>query len=398
MITPTPRSGGQPDTASTAPVVPVYGVDTLGAVLPGAAAALGVSTGQPALPFPESRAVCVVLVDGLGAELLAEAGASGGDAPFLTALASSDNPTGCPATLRVGCPTTTATSMGSFGTGLPPGKHGMVGFQVRDPVRGVLLNQLRWDPYTDPIDWQPWPTVFRTCVDAGITVTRIGADEFAGSGLTVAAHRGGEFVGAKELSARVDAAVAALGGSGRSLVYLYWGAVDAAGHEHGWRSAEWRAELRRTDAELARLAGSLPADTQLIITADHGMVDVPHSGRLDMAARPELRRGIVIFGGEPRMVQLYCRYGQTDAVAARMREAVGDRAWVRTRAEAVDEGWFGPVDPRVADRIGDVLIAARRSFAVVDSGLAPKKMLALIGHHGSLTEAEQIVPLLMARS
>ncbi|MBN9611197.1 MAG: alkaline phosphatase family protein [Actinobacteria bacterium] len=387
---------------SDRPVVPVYGIGTLGAVLPGAAAALGVPTGLPALPFPEVRSVCVVIVDGLGADLLDAAGPGGPDsadrceAPFLTGLTSVPRPAGCPDTLRVGCPTTTATSMGSFGTGQPPGRHGMVGYQIRDPIRGVLLNQLRWDPYTDPVDWQPLPTIFGLCVAAGIDVCRIGAEEFAGSGLTVAAHRGGTFVGAKELSARVDAAIAAAHRQTRSLIYLYWGGVDSAGHEHGCRSAEWRTEVRGTDAQLARLAAGLPPDTLLVITADHGMVDVPHAGRLDMASRPELRRDIAVFGGEPRMVQLYCRYGQVDEVATRMRDAVGDSAWVRTRAEAIDEGWFGPTEPRVADRIGDVLIAARGSFAIVDSGLQHKKSLALIGHHGSLTEAEQLVPLLVA--
>lgn len=382
---------------SAPPVVPAYGVGTLGAVLPGAAAALGVTTGLDALPIPGARAVCVVLIDGLGAELLAEAtaGPDGGDAPFLAELWRSPRPAGCPETLRVGCPTTTATSMGSFGTGLPPGRHGMVGFQVRDPIRGVLLNQLRWDPYTDPVDWQPWPTVFTRCVSGGVQVTRIGAEEFAGSGLTAAAHRGGTFVGAKDLAPRVDAALAAMKSPARALVYLYWGAVDAVGHEHGWRSAAWRAELRRTDRELARLARQLPADTVMVITADHGMVDVPHDQRLDLAGAPELRSGISVLGGEPRMVQAYCRYGEVDEVAARMREAVGDRAWVRTRTEAIAEGWFGPVDPRVVERIGDVLVAARGSFALIDSAIMSKKAFALIGQHGSLTEAEQLVPLLI---
>src|SRR5699024_10285438 len=109
-------------------------------------------------------------------------------------------PDGCPTTLRAGCPTTTATSMGSFGTGLAPGQHGLLGFRVRDPARGVLINALRWDPYTDPIDWQPRQTIFDRCAAAGIAVTRIGAEEFAGTGLTVASQRGGAFIGHEKLA------------------------------------------------------------------------------------------------------------------------------------------------------------------------------------------------------
>jgi hypothetical protein len=170
--------------------------------------------------------------------------------------------------------------------------------------------------------------------------------------------------------------------------------VDAAGHEYGWRSPAWRDALREVDVALSDLASRLPGDTRLVITADHGMVDVPHHRRLDLAAMPALREGIAVLGGEPRFTQLYCRDGQADAVAARMADAAGDRAWVRTREAAIADGWFGPVDERVMARIGDVLVAARGDFAVVDSAVTRRQMLALIGQHGSLTEDEQLVPLL----
>lgn len=380
-------------TASTVPVIPEYGTGTLGAVLPGVSAALGVPTDLPALSLPPADRACVVLLDGLGAELLAEAAADG-DAPFLADLASSAGE--LPSYLRVGCPTTTATSMGSLGTGLPPGRHGLVGYQVRDPGRGTLLHELKWDPYTDPVDWQPHPTVFGRLAAAGVAVTNIGNPEFAGSGLTAAAHRGGDFLGVKELAGRVTAAVDLLRRPAGGLVYLYWGAIDSAGHEHGWRSKPWRRELRATDARLAELAAELPKGTLLVVTADHGMVDVPHAGRFDITDRPELRRGIALLGGEPRFVQLYLRDpGATAELTAQFAEVLGDRAWVRSRDQAVAEGWFGPVDPRVEQRIGEVLIAARGDFALIDSVLMHERALKLIGHHGSLTEAEQLVPLLV---
>lgn len=396
MTAPGPVGREPARTAPDDPVVPRYGAGTLGAVLPGAAAALGVETGLPALTFPRVERACVALIDGLGAELLAESAADG-DAPFLAELMTAGRPHGQPQRLRVGTPTTTATSMGSFGTGLPPGRHGLVGYRVRDPARGALLNELQWDPYTDPVDWQPRRTVFSRLIDGGVDVLNIGAEEFAGSGLTVAAFRGGAFTGAKKLTDRVDAALAMLSRPGRRLAYLYWGAVDTAGHEHGWRSAPWRAEVRALDRQLARLTAALPAGTLLAVTADHGMVDVPHTARLDIADHPALRRDVALFGGEPRLVQLYCRDGSSAAVArtaARFADAVNDRAWVRTRGEAIDAGWFGPVDDRIAPRIGDVLIAARGDFALIDSATMHEKALKLIGHHGSLTEAEQTVPLL----
>lgn len=381
---------GAPGDIDTDPVVPRYDSGGLCAILPGAARSLGVATDLPAVDLPSADRVCVVILDGLGRQLLEQEPSS---APFLTSLLPDGR------TLTAGCPSTTATSMGSFGTGLPPGRHGLVGYEVMDPDRGVLLNELRWDPATDPLAWQPHPTVFQSLVRSGVRVVQIGNPEFAGSGLTTAALRGGEFVGANRLRSRVEIAVGALARSGPSLVYLYWGEIDGAGHLYGWRSREWRLALRKADRELARLARRLPARTLLLITADHGMLDVPSTDRLDLAAVPDLDAGIAVLGGEGRFAQVYCDPGATPdevaAVAGRLAGVIGERAWVRTRDQAIAAGWFGPVENRVHRRIGDVVVAGRGPFILVDSRTARPQVLKLIGQHGSLTAAEQLVPLLL---
>ena len=83
-------------------------------------------------------------------------------------------------------------------------------------------------------------------------------------------------------------------------------------------------------------------------------------------------------------------------VAQRLADALGDRAWVRTREAAIDAGWFGSVvEDRVRPRIGDVLVAARGTFSLVDSRSWSPHVLNLIGQHGSLTAAELEVPLLV---
>ncbi len=363
------------------PAAPGYGPGTLGAVLPGVAAALGVPVPLPSVDLPPATKVCVVLIDGLGYRLLADNAA---DAPFLASLPGR--------VLRAGCPSTTATSLGSFGTGLSPGQHGLVGYLVMDPARGVLLNALRWDPAVDPLRWQVYPTVFQHLVSAGVRTTAIGNPEFRGSGLTVAALRGPEFVGVDKLHDRIDVAVRALEEPG--LAYLYWGQVDGAGHKHGIQSRNWRRALREIDEAVGRLARMLPPGTLLLVTADHGMVDVPHRLRVDLAGRPELQTGIRVLAGEPRFAQAYCSRGQAGAVAARLSEFFGERAWVRTREQAIADGWFGVVDERVFGRIGDVVVAANQRLSFIDSRTASSQEMALIGQHGSLTDEEQQVPLM----
>jgi hypothetical protein len=178
------------------------------------------------------------------------------------------------------------------------------------------------------------------------------------------------------------------------LVYLYWGDLDKVGHVHGSDSWEWGNELETIDRELGRLVGSVPADTSVTVTSDHGMVDAPHALRIDVAHDAELDAGVRHIGGEPRALQLYCEPGAVADVLGTWRERVEERAWIRSREEAVAEGWFGRVHPRNLPRIGDVIVAMCDNFAIVDSRRLRPELLALLGLHGSLTEDELTVPLL----
>lgn len=366
---------------------PRYDSGGLTAVLPAVAATLGNPgpDGDGRLGLPPARRAVVVLVDGLGYEQLRR---RSGHAPFLRSLLPSAQ------RLDAGFPSTTATSMGTFGTGLPPGTHGLLGYEVLVPGEDRLVNELSWENGPDPFAWQPEPTVFERLVESRVSVTRIGPAFFDGSGLTNAALRGGEFRAADTLSDRVTASLAALSEAPRALVYLYWGDLDKVGHVHGSDSWEWGNELETIDRELGRLVGSVPADTSVTVTSDHGMVDAPHALRIDVAHDAELDAGVRHIGGEPRALQLYCEPGAVADVLGTWRERVEDRAWIRSREEAVAEGWFGRVHPRNLPRIGDVIVAMCDNFAIVDSRRLRPELLALLGLHGSLTEEEMTVPLL----
>ena len=373
-------------------LMPIYDASGLVGVLPAVARSLGVAEhdGDPGdrrdlLDLPPARRAVVVLIDGLGYDLLRQ---RSGHAPFLRRL--------LPAAFRLsaGFPSTTATSMGTFGTGLPPGSHGLVGYEVLVPGEDRLLNELSWDNGPDPRLWQPIQTVFERAAAEGFAVIRIGPGFFDGSGLTNAALRGGSFTAARSLDARVDSALAAVRGNKRALVYLYWGELDKVGHVHGCHSWEWGDELELIDRSLARLVAGVPSDTSVYVTADHGMVDAPHALRIDLAHDAELAADVRHVGGEPRSLQLYCEQGAADDVLATWRERVDARAWVLSRDEAVGHGLFGAVSERVMPRIGDVIVAMRDNFAIVDSRTARPALLALLGLHGSLTPGEMAIPLL----
>jgi hypothetical protein len=373
---------------------PPAGADRLDAVLPSVLTAIAPTgsrpyAARPLLPLPPARRAVVVLVDGLGDLLLRR---RAGHAPFLREAL------GAAYTLQCGFPSTTATSMGSFGTGLPPGAHGLVGYEVLVPGEDRILNELSWEDGPDPFAWQPERTVFELAGSLEVAVTRIGPGFFDGSGLTNAALRGGRFVAASALSARVDAALAAVRAADRALVYLYWGDLDKVGHVHGAGSWQWGEELESVDRELARLAAGVPSDTTVVVTADHGMVDIPFERRLDLALEPWLLDGVAHVGGEPRAVQLYCRPGAAADVAAAWRDRLGAAVQVTDRAAAVAAGLFGDpalVAERVLPRIGDVLVSCVDPIAVVDSGRMRPELLALLGLHGSVTPQEAAIPLLV---
>jgi hypothetical protein len=367
-----------------APLLPGYGQTSLADLSDSLLASMGVpGASNPLGLAPVSRA-CLLLVDGLGWDLLRSHRSA---APFLSGLTE----TGC--WLTAGFPATTATSLGSLGTARPPGQHGLLGYQVRVPDTGELLNELRWDKAVDPVRWQPGPTIFERTAAAGIAAIRVAAGAFRESGLSVATMRGADYRAAGTPGALVASTAAALAAERRALALVYTGDLDATGHVWGCESAAWRFQLGHVDRLAEQLAGALPSGAVLYVTADHGMVDVPPGQRTDADAGAELRAGVALLGGEGRARHVYAVPGAAADVLAAWRAVLGDSAWVVSRDEAIEAGWFGPVHSWSARRIGDVVAAARGQSAVVATQAEPRES-ALVGMHGSLTPAEQRVPLL----
>jgi hypothetical protein len=378
-----------PDPGSEGFVDPAYASSSpgvsLGDVLPAVARGLGVApTLRPtALELPEAPAYVVMLVDGLGHELLAE---HREQAPYLHSLLDR-----APATC--GVPSTTATSLTSLGTALTPGQHGLVGFTSRVPDTGRLLNSLFWDQPVDPLDWQPHRTAFDALEAAGVHTSVVSKREFEGSGLTRCGQRGAEYVGADDVAERVAGAVA--GASRRpSLTYVYDGDLDWHGHRAGVDSVRWRTQLRDIDEDVQELRDALPDEVRLVVVADHGMVDAGPGTRFDVDTFPELRDGVVLLGGEARFRHVYCHPGAVDDVAATWTSVLGPWATVLTRDQAVDRGWFGVVEAAVRPRIGDVVAAARGTWGLFSS-VDFHYETTLVGLHGSLTPREMHIPVLV---
>ncbi|SMH37937.1 Type I phosphodiesterase / nucleotide pyrophosphatase [Rathayibacter oskolensis] len=363
------------------PVAPA-GRRSLADVLPGA---LDAVLGRPGVfGSPRVERIVVVLVDGLGASSLRQrAGHARTLAPALTRAS----------TLASGFPTTTAAALASLTTGLRPGEHGMVGYRVLDRASDRLVNQLSgWDAGMVPEEWQPHPTVFERARDEGVSASVIGPARYARSGLTRAILRGADYRPAGTIAERFAAARDALDAGGRQLVYLYVPELDMTAHARGWESPEWTAALELLDGEFSAFARRLSAREAALVTADHGVLDVPASSHV-LVGQGALLDGVRHLAGEPRCLQLHLEPGaDVDAIAARWIESEGSRAWIATRDEVRASGWFGTTGPAAADRMGDLFVAARKAIAYYSADDASGR--SMIGQHGSLTPEEIQVPLL----
>jgi len=360
------------------PVVPDYGHACLDSVVP---AILGRAGGAPAwLPAPVASASQVVLLvlDGLGWEQLQERSAL---APTLTALA------GGPITTVA--PSTTATALTSITTGAPPAVHGVIGYRVR--VLGTdVLNVLRWRTVLrgeDARESVP-PETFQPIEPfAGTKPPVVTKAEFGETGFTRAHLSGVRLYGWRVPSTLVTSVRARLV-EGEPFVYAYYDGVDKVAHEFGLGDY-YDAELVAVDRLAADLLAVLPPGAALAVTSDHGQVDV---GDRVVPLRREVAELCSMLSGEGRFRWLHARPGCRDRLLAAAVTSHGHQAWVRTREEAVAEGWFGgPLRPEVESRLGDVALVAHEPIAFLDT--ADTGEIRLRSRHGSMTPAEMLVPL-----
>ncbi|MGO1198572.1 MAG: alkaline phosphatase family protein [Brachybacterium sp.] len=342
----------------------------------------------PLLEHPRPGRDLVVLLDGVGAELLAEHRAL---TPTLRRAESQIS------RVRTVAPATTSSAMVSLHTGQPPLLHGVLGYLTRDPRTGRSLNQLTGAPGTDPHQWMPLPTP----VEHGSRrAVQVAPAKHAGSHLSGVAFRGWEFLGHGR-GDRVEAVRTALHRAGPDgLVHLHVDDVDHAGHRHGVDSERWRTALAEVDSLVGTLLRRLPRGTRLHVTADHGMVDTSPEHTIDLAAHPQLLRLIDEVAGEARTLALHAVPGEgvEEELAEGLRALLGERALVLRRAQVLAAGLLGPVgtavSERVAGRLPDVLVLTRGRWSIDDFSRRPDTARRMIGVHGSLTSAEAWVPLL----
>jgi hypothetical protein len=366
-------------TTAPDPVVPAYG----GACIDGVVRSLlERQFGTPSwIPDAAANARQVVLLtlDGLGWEQLKVRPQL---APTLCGM------TGGPITTVA--PSTTATALTSLTTSEPPARHGVVGYRVRVGGNDVL-NVLRWRvPSGDARELVP-PGEFQGIEPfEGTRPPVITRAEFSETGFT-GAHLAGVRLYGWRMPSTLVTWVRKLLAEGEPFVYAYYDGIDKVAHEYGIGDA-YDDEVTAADRLVGDLISVLPPGACLVVTSDHGQVDV---GDQIVALSPAIMDVTSLLSGEGRFRWLHARPGLGGRLIETARELYCSQAWVRERDEAVAEGWFGgALSSDAATRLGDVVLAPFEPVAFLDP--ADVGDVKLRSRHGSLTSAEMLVPLLAA--
>jgi hypothetical protein len=365
---------------------PLGNAGSLTDVLASCLSAVGVSGASNRLEIPVSTSLILVVVDGLGAHNLERAR---GHARFLSDARHSAR------VIETVFPSTTAAALTTLMTGATPLRHGIVGYRIRDPQSGVVFNQLN-ELEQAPNGWMRVPTLakqFQT--DADVVI--VGRSKFEKSALSDVIYDGARYFPAESLDERFGVARELSSTNGR-VVVVYVSELDSLAHKHGVSSTAWADALEALDNVAKTAHVSLPDGVRMVITADHGVIDIDSASH-SMFTDPRLTMNVDDIGGEPRCLQLYVadKAHISDLVDI-WREFVGDRAEVLTRDEVVSQELFGlaeHADDTVADRLGDVFILATGETVFYDGNAintAPQKM---IGQHGARSEAEMLIPLIV---
>jgi hypothetical protein len=358
------------------PIFPDYSANVRAIVPTLLAPQRGLGRGWMPEPVRDARQVVILVLDGLGWEQFDNR------REHMPTLATFE---GGPITTVV--PSTTATALTSITTGLTPGEHGLVGYRI--DIGGEVLNVLRWATSAgdarrkhEPNRVQPFAPFM------GEPVAVVTKADFQHSGFTEAHLRGGRFFGWRA-SSSLAISIGELLRAGEPLIYAYYDGIDKIAHERGFGDY-YEAELRAADDIVTQVSAQLTEGAALLVTADHGQVSVGTDLHAPAAEVLKLTRYL---SGEGRFRWLHARPGSADELLEVARVQHGDVAWVMSRQELIEGGWFGSVvSPPIAARLGDVALITRAPISFIDP--ADSGPYPLICRHGSLTSAEMLVPLL----
>jgi len=335
------------------------------------------------LDFPKLKSAVVCVIDGLGTQNLES---RIGHAANLGSLHRAQPKS----SIRCEFPSTTVVSLAGFATGERSGSHQLVGYNVSKRDRSGLANLLTgWEHGNQVVsEWKSVATISERFKNSDVQIHVVSQEGYRRSGFTQLTMPEASYHGEDDIAQRVEKAHE-LASSPGNLVYLYIPELDQIGHMHGSQSATWSQTLEIIDAALAPLLLSQRA--AVLVTADHGMVDVPIENQIHLETLDSLQHVDFLAGGDTRSAYIYTDSDVRDAIQAEL----GDSVWVVNWDDLVSAGYV--IAPKLLDhRHPSIVVLAKKNVTLYDRRTCKPRSLQMLGHHGSITDAEMRVPLLRA--
>lgn len=360
-----------------------------------AAAAYPELKALPAAALAGARNIVLLVIDGLGYDYLSGAGAGGALERHLKARITSV------------FPSTTATAVSTFLTGVGPQQHALTGWHMWLRELGCLAATLRFRPRHGGELLSKAGIAPRSVFTAEPMFDRLAAKCHVVSPASIVnsdynvAHCGlalrRPYKELPELFSTVAEIVR--GGSERQFIHAYTYDLDAAAHSFGSASPQLQQTFRQIDAAFARFMGEIAGtDTLVIAAADHGFIDSPKSACVELADHPQLASMLLLpLCGERRVAYCYVEPGQQGAFEHYVQSRLGHCASLHRSSDLIAQGWFGlgAANPRLPERVGHYTLVMQDDYTIKDWIPGEQRYLT-IGVHGGVSAAEMYVPLIVA--
>ena len=362
--------------------------------------------GAPALPYAPlrgldaallagSRNIVLLVIDGLGFNHLQKTGTGGALRGRLHSHMTSV------------FPSTTATAITTFFTGLAPQQHALTGwhmyFSELDSIAAVLPitprdgGEYAAQPGELPRRLFGHTSLFDRIARRAVMVSPhyIAASEFNVYHAGRAEIRG--YKGCAEMFAQAAAAVREV--QGPSYVYAYYPDLDSLSHVHGVGSQQVASRFAALDDAFGTFLDAIRGtDTLVLATADHGFIDSPPERLIELERHPRLAGMLERpLCGERRVAWCYVKPEMAGPFESYVQENLADCAVLFRTGDLVRQGWFGPgaADPRLAGRIGNYALLMKADWTIKD-WVPNEKRHAQLGVHGGASADEMNVPLVIA--
>lgn len=351
----------------------------------------------PAQAIAGARNIVLLVIDGLGYDYLSGAGAGGALQRHLKARLSSV------------FPSTTATAVSTFLTGVGPQQHALTGWHIWLRELGCLAATLRFRPRHGGEPLSRAGVAPRSVYTAEPMFDRLAANSHVVSPASIidsdynVAHCGrARRWPYRELPDLFSTTAEILcSDKERKFIHAYTYDLDAAAHSFGSAGPEARQTFRRIDAAYARFLEQIAGTgTVVIAIADHGFVDSPRAACIELEDHPQLAQMLMLpLCGERRIAYCYVQPGQERAFEQYVQTRLAHCAKLYRSADLIALGWFGlgPANPRLAERVGHYTLVMKGDYTIKDWIPGEQRHLTL-GVHGGVSAAEMYVPLILAEA